>query len=372
MVASYSFLTTDLVTNQVLGELPVNGVSLDCQLNSSGNMSAGMKLDDPRISNENLLERCTPGKTSFWVYREAQIVWGGIIWTREWQTVGKSLSITGQTFESYAARRFPKSWIGTSVLQYNQGQCSIIDALWQGMQSVPNGSIGVDPYAGTFDPTDVVRQLTVNGFDLSTSFDAAIQSILTFQDGPDYTISWATDNNGLPLKQLVIQPRIGSPVGSTDLIVDYPGAVKSYTYNENASSGNNQWWAAGDGTDATQLVGVATDAVSLASGWPLLEGTNSYDGVTQQSTIDAHAASDLSAFGVPLVTHSAELKADAMPTFGTYSMGDYIVINVTDPRFPDGIRFILRVIGWSIQPPDEGQGTETISLVFDEATGGSA
>jgi hypothetical protein len=368
MAAQYSYLTTDLATGNVLGEIPVNNVSLDCQLNQAGNMNAGGHLDDPRIDNEDFISRTVPGKTAFWTFREDQIVWGGIIWSRQFQSNGKSLTLTGQTFESYASRRFPRSWLGTAVQLYNQGQCSIIDNLWAGMQSVPGGNIGVMPY-GIYDPTDPIIGLTVNGWDLSNSFDSVIQSILTLDTGPDYTIAWQEDGRGLPAKQLIVQPRIGNPISSTDLMVDYPGAIADYQYNENSSSGNNRWWATGDGSDVTQTVGVATDADSLLSGWPLLEGVNNYSGVTIQDTIDQHAASDLAAFTVPLVTHVADLAGEAMPEFGTYGMGDYVIFNINDARFTIPTQFQLRVIGWTIQPPDEGQGTEQIALVFDEATG---
>jgi hypothetical protein len=370
MTASYTFLTTDLASGNILGEVPMNGVALDVQLNGAGNMSAGGALSDTRISDEDFVTRTQPGRTGFWAYRENQIVWGGIIWTRQYQSNGKALTITGQTFESYAARRFPRAWLGTNTVVFNQGQCSLIDMLWSTMQNVPNGNISVLPCPGAAAiPNDIQTQLTVNGFDLTFSVDDYIQSILTLQSGPDYTIIWLEDDNGLPSAQLLVASRLGNPIGMTDLTVDYPGAIKDYMYNENASSGNNQWWAVGDGQDAAAVVGVATDQVALNSGYPLLEGVNSYSGVTDQGTIDAHAASDLAALDAPLITHNADLDGEGPPAFGTYGLGDYLVANVQDPRFKNGAVFGVRITGWTIQPPDEGQGTETITPVFDEATG---
>jgi hypothetical protein len=250
----------------------------------------------------------------------------------------------------------------------NQGQCSIIDALWTQLQGVPNGSIGVLS-SNSLPAVDTVVQLTINGYDLSTSYDALIQSILASSTGPDYTIIWFEDGHGSPQARLVSQSPIGNPVGITDLVVDYPGSVIDYMYNENASSGNNQWWAVGDGDGAAAIVGSAVSTPSLTSGYPIWEGVNNYNGVTSQTTINAHASSDLFSIPVPLVTHNVDLAGDAFPAFGTYGMGDYVKVNVTDPRFPRGSSFSVRVIGWTIQPPDEGQGNEQITLVFDEATG---
>ena len=141
-----------------------------------------------------------------------------------------------------------------------------------------------------------------------------------------------------------------------------------YLYNENASSGNNVWWATGDGDAASQTQGQAVDQNSLNSGYPVFEGVNNYSGVTDQPTINAHAASDLANFPIPLITHNVDLKGDVFPEFGSYGMGDYVVVNVTDPRFSAGFTFNVRAIGWTIQPPDEGQGTEKITLALDEAS----
>lgn len=363
----YTYLATDLMTNVVLGELPVNNVSLDCQLNKPGNLNVGGKLSDPRLDDDEFIARTVPGRTAFWAYREDTIVWGGIILSREYQSNGKSLSMTGQTFECYAARRFPRSVIDTSVQVWNEGQCQTISDLWEQLQSIPNGSIGVQPIAPL--AIDIVTQLTINGYDLATSYDDLIQSVISLSTGPDYTIAWSEDGNGLPQKQLVVQAPIGNPVGATDLVVDYPGPIANYIYNENASAGNNRWWAIGDGTAAAATVGRKTDFNSLNSGYPLWEGVNNYSGVTVQTTIDAHAVSDLKALNLPLVTHNVNLEGTTFPKFGSYGMGDYVIVNVIDPRFRGGVSMPVRAIGWTIQPPDEGQGTEQITLIFDEATG---
>lgn len=365
MTATYTYLATDLVTNQVLGELPVNNVTLDCQLNNAGNMQAGANLDDPRIDNTEFIARTTPGKTAFWAYRENQIVWGGIILSREYQSIGKALTLTGQTFECYPARRFPRSVLGTKTLAKSMGQSAMIDFLWSHMQSIANGSIGV--LQANLPMNDPTTTLTINGYDLSTSYGDLITSVTQLTNGPDWTVTWTEDGHGLPLKQLVVNAPIGNTTDLTDLQVDYPSAlVGDYTYTENASSGANQWWAVGDGSGATATVGEATN---VNSGYPLWESVNNYSGVTQQATINTHASSDLTSLPLPLVTHAADIIGDSFPQFGSYGLGDYVVFNVTDPRFPGGTSFQVRAVGWSITPPDSANGVESIAMVFDEPTG---
>jgi hypothetical protein len=336
-------------------------------------MTAGLNMGDYRMSDTEVEARTQPGRTAFWAYRESKIVWGGIIWSREYQSNGKSMTITGQTFESYAAKRFPRSFLGLANYKYNgEGQCHIIDNLWHQLQRVRYGDIDVQPM-GDYPKDDKGRVLTVNGWDLSVSYGDVIQSLLNRAvDAPDYTIRWIEDGNGLPLKKIHSGINIGDNVTVTDLVVDYPGAVLDYTYNENAASGANRWWAIGSGSGAKTIVGSQTDEAKLDAGYPLIEMVNNYNGDTKQDEVADHSETDLTHFPVPLVTHQVDLNGSGFPAFGSYKMGDYAIVHIIDNRFPNGKTFKKRAIGWTISPPDTGSGVETITPVFDEpdATGG--
>jgi hypothetical protein len=365
MVAAYNYLVTDLASGVVLGDIPCNNVSLSTQLNSAGNMSAGINLDDTRIDNDQVLALTNPGRCAFWAYRENAIVWGGPVMTREFQSDGKSLSFTGQTFEIFATRKYPRAVLGTSVVNWTYNMCQTIDKLWQQLQSVTGGYIGVNPMS-SYPANDAATTLTINGWDLSTSYDDLIQSVIALQGGPDYTIVWLEDGNGNPFAQLSCGIPLGNPVGYADMTVDFPGPVQSYIYNESASAGNNRWWSVGDGDGAAAVAGEITDFNSLTSGYPIWEGVNNYQGVTDNTTIENHAIQDLKSFPLPLVTHNIDLAGNGFPEFGTYGMGDYVVCNIQDSRFPDGEQFDVRAVGWTVQPPDEGNGTEMVTLVLDE------
>src|SRR5260370_13456693 len=169
------------------------------------------------------------------------------------------------------------------------GQCYAINCLWLQLQGVARGSIGVA--AASLPVIDPVVQLTINRYVMLASYDDLIQSIVSGSSRPDYTITWAEDGQGYPQKQLVVATPIGNPVGQTDLTVDYPGPVVDYVYTENASAGNNQWWAVGDGDGAPAVVGSAGDANALASGYPLSEVVTSYSRVPLQTTINPHRPS---------------------------------------------------------------------------------
>lgn len=387
MVAQYTYLATDLVTNRVLGELFPNTIgTLDCQLDTPGNMSASFNLDTVGIRNEDVIACTIPGRTSFWAYRNNQIVWGGIIWTRDYASLTKTLSVTGQTFESYAARRYPRSYQGNSTLVYRGWrQARVIEDLWHRMQSVPHGSIGVRPQGNSNAiPGDSFVTVTVDGFNLSNTVETIIQDIVKQPKGPDYTITWGEDGNGIPTKQLAYGFPIARPASVSNFVVDYPGPIQSYDFLENASVGNNFWWAVGDipaspagrapfipaGTPAgaassIPVIGGWQNAFSLNAGWPILEGVETYGG-TNLNQLIGRAQADINQYPVPLVTHATTLTGSDWPQFGSYQLGDYAIINIIDPRYPSGYTFTKRIIGWSIQPPDAGSGAETITLVYDD------
>lgn len=390
----YTYLCTDLVSNKVLGELPVlaGGTSFDLQFNSPGNFSCTVGLDDPVVSNDFLIGNTIPGRTSVWAYREDRIVWGGIIWTRVYNSPAasspRSLQLTAQTFDTYAARRYPRDVWGKKTHTYKRGQCAIINSLWTKMQGVPHGDIDVAPAAADSLPkNDPIRTLVVKGDDMSSTFADVIGKLLSFSNGPDYVIEWREDGFGLPRKRLRLGNQlgryltafsVGGRTGQPSLVVDYPdGSVLSYTYTENAASGANKWWVVGSATGAIQsastrtsatVIGSATNNKSLRAGWPLLEQAVSDNGTTNLEALNDRAMQKLSHRPTPLVTHTINLDGTELPEFGTYELGDWFGVNISDARFPSGITFTKRVVGWSVSPPDTNAGVETVSLVYDEPT----
>jgi hypothetical protein len=383
--AQYSYLTTDLTTNKVLGELfPITGgVTFDRQFNQAGNITMSLAMDDSVSANEMVVGNTNPGKTSVWVYRESKVVWGGILWTRAYDSSTQQLALTGQTFDSYAARRYPRSFLGSgSIVWKPANQCGAIQELWTKMQAVKYGSIGVAPQAQDLFPAkDIRRNLTVSGQDMTQTVADIINGLTSFTDGPDYTIEFYEDGFGLPRKRLrvgnligryVTTINIGGSSGRPSLIGDYPeGSVSSYTYVENAAGSANEVIVTGGQTKATKTTKsytvffTATRQGSLASGWPLLENAVSLDS-TDGSQLSSLAQASLKNALLPQVTHATDLIGHELPEFSTYDLGDWWEVNIIDPRFPAGINFVKRVVGWSVTPPDMGGGPELVSLVYEE------
>lgn len=358
-MAVYSYLFTDILTNNVLGDMPLHGVTFDRQLNKAGNFGGSTNLDTSFLSNDDIKSLTTPGRTGIYVYRDDRIVWGGIIWSRTYQSQAKALQISAQTFESYAYRRIYRP---SSPYVYNNAQCFIVNQLWQSLQSYSYSNIGVTG-VDTLPGGDITRSMTVNPWDFK-SYGDIIDGLTNLDDGPDYTIE-CYESSGVPTRQLMLgYPRLGSIAAYTELLLDYPGNITNYYRTANASENNNQYWATGDGDGAAMVVGVASDSGTLGSGNPLLESSSSYSGVTQQATIDAHAVSDLAAKPLGKIKYSFELMATEEPVFGSYSLGDDARIMIEDPWFPEGIEFTTRTVGWSVTP-SSSESTESVNLVLE-------
>lgn len=104
---TYRYITTDLVTNRILAEVPLTGVSYTNAIGGAGDFSGNVYVDS-ESRKYDLYNSTMPGKTGLYILRNNECVWGGIIWSREYDIEAKSLSVSGLEFTSYFHHR--KVW----------------------------------------------------------------------------------------------------------------------------------------------------------------------------------------------------------------------------------------------------------------------
>lgn len=110
LVADYRYFAYDLMTNELLTELPLTSVSYGRSLREAGTFSGSVTANENTF-NLNLYANTLPGKTALYVTRNGVCVWGGIIWTRSYNIVNKSLEISASEFTSYLYKRVLwKTW----------------------------------------------------------------------------------------------------------------------------------------------------------------------------------------------------------------------------------------------------------------------
>jgi hypothetical protein len=103
-VANYRYFVVNIVTNQVLAEIPFAGVSFERALKGAGAFSGTIAIA-PDTKDLNLYENTMPGKTAIYAVRNGVCVWGGMIWSREYTLVDRTLSISASEFTSYLQHR---------------------------------------------------------------------------------------------------------------------------------------------------------------------------------------------------------------------------------------------------------------------------
>ena len=88
MTTTYRYLFADLLTNEIVAELPITGVSFTQQLNQAGAFSAHLLLSGVNTFGYNVDASTQPTRNAIYVDRNGVLVWGGVIWSRSYNTHG--------------------------------------------------------------------------------------------------------------------------------------------------------------------------------------------------------------------------------------------------------------------------------------------
>lgn len=104
---SYKYILTNLLTNRVIAEVPFVDVNYSRAIKSAGSFSGKIAVTDD-TSYLNLYETTMPAKTGVYIMRNDSCVWGGIIWSRDYNVKERQLTVSGLEFTSYFAHR--KIW----------------------------------------------------------------------------------------------------------------------------------------------------------------------------------------------------------------------------------------------------------------------
>lgn len=106
----YRYYVCDLMSNELLAEIPFRGVSYSRSLTEAGTFTGDIAVTEDTY-NLSLYENTLPAKTALYVVRDGVCVWGGIIWGRTYSLIDKILSVTATEFTSYLTHRVVwKTW----------------------------------------------------------------------------------------------------------------------------------------------------------------------------------------------------------------------------------------------------------------------
>jgi hypothetical protein len=358
MTTTYRYLFADLLTNDILGELPLTGVSFNQQLNQAGTLTGRLLLSGLSGFQFNVDASTIPGRCALYVDRDGQIVWGGIIWSREYNSNSQSLNLAAREFESYFERRR----ITSDVVFTNTDQLTIAQSLFNTAQAAPFGDIGVIVPTNT---SGILVSRTYYGYELKQVY-AAVQDLSRQLDGFDFLINCSYSSGNI-IKTLELgYPRIGTVYDVNDpfaIVFNFPaGNVVEYVYPEDGSIAANTIYGLGAGSNEGKLLATASDATKFTDGWALLEDQANYSDVTDSTLLTELTQGQVEALSYPPTTIKMVVPAFVDPVYGSYNIGDDARLIITDSRFPTGLDEIYRIVGLNIQPGEDGPERVTITL----------
>lgn len=358
----YRYLFADLLTNEIIAELPLTGVTFTQQLNQAGTLSGRLLLSGMATAQFNVSTSTQPGRNAIYVDRNGDLIWGGVIWGRDYQSATQTLTITAREFESYFERRR----ISTTLDYANEDQLYIARDLITQAQAETNGDIGV--IVGT-ETSGVLIDRVYYDYELKQVY-GAIQDLSRQEDGFDFNINVAYDPiTFAPTKTLVLgYPRVGtvySPTNPSAIVFQFPaGNIVEYQYPEDGAIAANKIYALGAGSNDGKLISIYTNAVKISEGWPLLEDQANYSDIVDQDVLDQLAEGQARAVGEPPAIIRIVVPAYAVPTLNDYNIGDDARLIITDERFPNTLDEVYRIVALSVQPGEDGPERVTLTLTY--------
>ncbi|MFF3498584.1 hypothetical protein [Streptomyces sp. NPDC003247] len=367
----YRAIFCDLLTDRTIDILPLRDVTVDDYIGKAGSLSGTIPVPDAEMAAR--VRRIEEGRTSVYLQRGDDLWWGGIIWTSTLQSDDRgvlTLGIQAATFESYAGRRRIRTTAPATTLDFtDQYQLDIVRGLWTDLQtSLPGGGIGVT--YGTEHST-VKRTATYRDGD-ETVYLEAIDALAALENGFEHHIAVYRDPaTGARVRRL----RLGSPrieIGSSDLVMDRPGTILSYSFPRDATRGGTTARTRGASVNTNQAaesrpltseVAVATDLIEKA-GYPRIDLSSDHNDITDQATLNALAGAELAAGTGAVVIPEITVRLDDLVPPAL--LGRTVRIRITDEWWTEGLDARYRIIGVKVSPAQRGR-PDTAELYLEEA-----
>jgi hypothetical protein len=369
----FTYYSFDLLSLRLLAELPYTGVGFSHRLNTAGAFSAQLQLSDPGVMALGPIDATNPSKTLTIVDLDGQIVWGGINWTRNFDSVSRKLQVAGQEAWSYFARRFQAEDYTTPpiglIWSANPADgCSIAAQVIRDAIAKPSSALQgliVKIVETVPNPTTVVGSYPLTQLQTVESIVSSLSGG-GFGTGFDFGIDWAWSNGrgSTPVPTLTIAyPRRGRPIGSTSPVLMTGGdASIQYTWPEDGSKQANSVSGTASGSGNLAFT-PGPDASVLGRSYPLLEKTSSLSNVNTLSQLRAAVLGDWAQLEWPVVTPQFTMPVIGDPSLGDFLLGDDERIIISpDERFPAGADTTLRVVAVDVKILESGVSTMTHTM----------
>lgn len=370
MATQYRYLFTDLLTNQVLAELPLTNVNFTQQLNSAGTFTGELLLSGVNAYGLNILAATIPARCCVYVDRNGVLEWGGIIWQRNYNSTTQRLKITAREFLSYFERRLITNTRAFTAVD----QLQIVETLVEQALATPYGNVPMlyNQDSGSTNTSGILSTRTYYGYELKTVMQA-ITDLATSAQGFDFEISVYYDGTGSLAKSFnTYYPKTGETYTTADSTIptfELGGNISSYDYTEDGSKAVNSIYVIGAGSSDAELISNAQDATKFANGWALLEDHASYTDITDTSLLANLASAQIFAASYPPLTLKVVAPPYIDPVYGSYEIGDDVRVRIKDSFFSQGLDTSYRIVALNVQPGENGPEQITLTLTFGSYIG---
>jgi len=216
----YRYFLVDLLSNEIISEVPFTGVSYERANKRAGTFEGDIPFVEA-TKGLDLYESTMPGRTGLYVLRNGVCIWGGIIWGRSYDGLSQQLSVTAGEFMSYLYHRqiwqtiqYGSNYVGVSSYSVVAGEAIITT-------EVPHGFVEGDNVAISFtspvvDGTHQIASIpaanqftfsTTSADESGTSTSGACRSLVDSYDlARDLVSRISTDLGGLEFANEFIKP----------------------------------------------------------------------------------------------------------------------------------------------------------------------
>ncbi|MEV8634282.1 hypothetical protein AB0395_21765 [Streptosporangium sp. NPDC051023] len=359
-MATYRYLFFDFATRRLIDALPMDDVTYNWELRGIGTVTGKIPLFADELPAARVLEATHPYRTKIFVERDGGLVWGGWIHQKPSYSSDEGvLTVNAEESLGYFARR------NLPTLRFDGvDQLAIARAFLATLQAEPGGDMWIST-----DPSQLSGRLRDRGyfaFDQSAALTALTQ-LSEVIDGFEFAsqVAW---NGAVPLESLVFgYPRLGRSGSSSGLVFEFDrfsgsgGNVDSYTWDDAGVPMSTRTWASSETEEGVQLTAHTDRPDLVAAGYPVMEYGETYDGIVNVSTLQEHSDALAEFRSGPRTVAQFTLVAGAGINIGDFTMGDDVLVRLSDWRFPPdpatgapGFVGYLRITACAVAPGVDG------------------
>lgn len=355
-MARYRYIAVRANTGEVLHwNLPLSDVQFGPERSGPGSLSATLAPTFARRMGDLL----DAGNTLLFAQRDADLMWGGILWRTEPQGVKMPVEASG--FTSYLHRRYDlEGNLGGRGPYIEADPCQVIRDVWAYAQQQPDGDLGVtvDDTHSSAKTGTAANPYTTNRWD-AVALSDVVDDMADVDHGPEWTetVTWV---KGRPTPRIVLAaPRLGQR--REDLLFATGVNVLSEPQVVQDADDYAQWTVAlGAGTGRKR--GVAVDGVR--NGRLRLESkleTSEKD----PNRLKQRAHTERSARQVLTALTELDVVDHPAAPLAALRVGDVVPVRLHTPHAEyDGWN---RIVGWTVQPGQDDTA-EHITLKLERPT----